>query len=161
MILAVLEGLILSFVLLLVCVVNIQNGPVGGVHYYEEPVKKRVIEMGLITEEEIKRNRKLSGLIFMSVLLILAPLMALLINHATGFTDIFVQLTVMYMVCGVFDRIFIDWYWVGHTKAWLIPGTEDLMPYIHKKTWIKKIVLTIILYPLLAAIIAGIVTLIM
>ena len=50
---------------------------------------------------------------------------------------------------------------VGHTKAWLIPGTEDLMPYIHKKTWIKKIVLTIILYPLLAAIIAGIVTLIM
>ena len=50
MILAVLEGLILSFVLLLVCVVNIQNGPVSGVHYYEEPVKKRVIEMGLITE---------------------------------------------------------------------------------------------------------------
>lgn len=161
MILAVLEGLILSFVLLLVCVVNIKDGPVGGVHYYEEPVKKRVIEMGLITEEEIKRNRKLSGLVFMSALLILAPVMVLLINHATGFTDIFVQLTVMYMVCGVFDRIFIDWYWVGHTKAWLIPGTEDLMPYIHKKTWIKKIVLTIILYPLLAAIIAGIVTLIM
>ena len=161
MILAVLEGLILSFVLLLVCVVNIQNGPVGGVHYYEEPVKKRVIEMGLITEEEIKRNRKLSGLVFMPALLILAPLMALLINHANGFADIFIQLTIMYMVCGVFDRIFIDWYWVGHTKAWLIPVTEDLMPYIHKKTWIKKIVLTIILYPLLATIIAGIVTLIM
>ena len=98
MILAVLEGLILSFVLLLVCVVNIKDGPVGGVHYYEEPVKKRVIEMGLITEEEIKRNRKLSGLVFMSALLILAPLMALLINHANGFADIFVRLIVMYMV---------------------------------------------------------------
>ena len=108
-----------------------------------------------------KRNRKLSGLVFMSALLILAPLMALLINHANGFADIFIQLTIMYMVCGVFDRIFIDWYWVGHTKAWLIPGREVLMPYIHKKTWIKKIVLTIILYPVLATIIAGIVTLIM
>lgn len=58
MILAVLEGLILSFVLLLVCVVNIQNEPVGGVHYYEEPVKQRVVSMGLITKGEIKRNRR-------------------------------------------------------------------------------------------------------
>ena len=23
------------------------------------------------------------------------------------------------------DRLFIDWYWVGKTKAWDIPGTED------------------------------------
>ena len=55
------------------------------------------------------------------------------------------------MICGVFDRVFIDWYWVGHTKAWLIPGTEDLMPYVPKQAWIKKITLTIILYPASAA----------
>ena len=45
MILAFIEGLVLSFILLLVCVINIKNGPVGGVHYYEEPVKERVVEM--------------------------------------------------------------------------------------------------------------------
>ena len=32
----------------------------------------------------------------------------------------------------------IDGYWVGHTKAWVIPGTEDLMPYISKTDKKKK-----------------------
>ena len=55
MILSVIEGIVLCFVLLLVCVINIQNGPVGGVHYYEEPVKRRVIELGLITKEQMNK----------------------------------------------------------------------------------------------------------
>lgn len=32
------------------------------------------------------------------------------------------------LIMGVFDRLYIDWHWVGRTKAWIIPGTEDLMP---------------------------------
>lgn len=90
----------------------------------------------------------------MAALVIVAPLMMIYINHTNAFADGFIQLLIMYMVCGIFDRCFIDWYWVGHTKAWLIPGTEDLMPYIHKETWIKKIVLTVILYPALAALLS-------
>ena len=31
------------------------------------------------------------------------------------------------------DRFLIDGYWVGHTNAWAIPGTEDLKPYITAK----------------------------
>lgn len=31
------------------------------------------------------------------------------------------------------DRFLIDGVWVGHTKAWTIPGTEDLKPYITAK----------------------------
>ena len=54
---------------------------------------------------------------------------------------------------------FIDWFWVGKTKAWVIPGTEDLMPYIPKKTLIGKWLGTLIGYPILAAIMAGIMTL--
>ena len=156
MILAIIEGLVLSFILLLVCVINIQNGPVGGVQYYEEPVKERVVEMGLITKKQIKKNKLCSGAVFMSALLIAAPLTVFFVNKATGFTERFIQLTIMYLVCGLFDRLFIDWYWVGHTKAWIIPGTEDLMPYIHKKTWIQKWVATCIGYPLVAAILSGI-----
>ena len=156
MILAIIEGLVLSFILLLVCVINIQNGPVGGVHYYEEPVKERVAAMGLITKEQIKKNKLCSGAVFMSALLIAAPLTVFFVNKATGFKECFIQITVMYMVCGLFDRLFIDWYWVGHTKAWIIPGTEDLMPYIHKKSWIKKWIGTCIGYPLFAAILSGI-----
>lgn len=151
MVLAIIEGLVLSFVLLLVCVINIRNGPVGGVHYYEKDVQDRVVELGLITKEQIKRDLTLSAIPFMIVLIIAAPVMAFYVNGADTFRQGFAQLTVMYAVCGLFDRIFIDWYWVGHTRAWVIEGTEDLMPYIKGGTWVKKIVLTIVLYPVLAA----------
>lgn len=158
MILCFLEGLVLSFILLMVCVINIRNGPVGGVHYYEQPVQDRVVELGLISREEIKRNRNLSALVLMAAMVISAPLMAFGINGASGFREGFIQLTVMYMVCGLFDRIFVDWYWVGHTGAWIIPGTEDLMPYIGRKSWTQKIGGTLILYPAMAALISLICT---
>ena len=151
MVLSIIEGMVLSFVLLLVCVINIRNGPVGGVQYYEQEVKDRVVELGLITREQIKRNRSLSGLVFMSALMILSPVMVFFVNGAETFLQGFAQLTVMYAVCGAFDRIFIDWYWVGHTKAWIIEGTEDMLPYIKPKVWARKIVLTVVLYPALAA----------
>ena len=158
MIFAILEGFILSFVLLLVCVINIKDGPVGGVHYYEPSVQERVVDLGLITKKQIKKNLALSSVGLLVPLVVCAPLSVVLINGADTFKDAFLQLLVMYMICGAFDRIFIDWYWVGHTKAWLISGTEDLMPYIHKETWIKKIVLTIVLYPVLAALLALIIS---
>lgn len=154
MVLAIIEGFVLSFVLLMVCVVNIKNGAVGGVHYYEQDVKDRVIKMGLITREQIGRNKMLSFIPLMTALLIISPVMAFYVNGAETFLQGFAQLTAMYAVCGIFDRVFIDWYWVGHTKAWIIEGTEDLMPYIKKGTWVKKIVLTILLYPALAALLS-------
>ena len=154
MILAVLEGLLLSFVLLIICVVSIRNGPVGGVHYYEKNVQERVVEMGLITEKEIQRNMWISAVFFYIMIFILCPVMVFYLNGASGFTEGFIQLTVCFMVCNLFDRGFIDWYWVGHTKAWIIPGTEDLMPYIPKEAWIRKLVASMIMYPAVAALTA-------
>ena len=57
---------------------------------------------------------------------------------------------------GLFDRFFIDWYWVGKTKAWEIPGTDDLKPYIPTKIMIGKWMSTILMNPLIALIIAGV-----
>ena len=56
----------------------------------------------------------------------------------------------------VFDRFFIDSYWVGHTKAWSIPGTEDLKQYIPKRTLINKWLIVIAGNPLIAAFLAGV-----
>ena len=67
------------------------------------------------------------------------------------------RFVIVLLISGLFDRLFIDWYWVGRTKAWVIPGTEDLMPYIYGKTLIKKWVGTLVGFPALAAIIAGVV----
>ena len=65
-------------------------------------------------------------------------------------------MSIILWIAGLFDRIFIAWYWVGQTKAWIIPGTEDLQPYIPKNVLTRKLVGTIIGYPLIAAAIAGV-----
>ena len=66
------------------------------------------------------------------------------------------RFVIVLLISGLFDRLFIDWYWVGRTKAWVIPGTEELMPYIYGKTLVKKWVGTLVGFPALAAIIAGV-----
>lgn len=48
---------------------------------------------------------------------------------------------------------------VSHTKAWIIPGTEDLQPYIPKNVLVRKWIGTVVGYPLIAAAIAGVMTL--
>lgn len=100
-------------------------------------------------------------IIYIAVLipqLLLVPLTVYLVNSAPDFRTAAVQMTVIYLISGIFDRFFIDWYWVGKTKAWIIPGTEHMMPYIYGKTLIGKWVSTLIGFPLLAAIIAWLVS---
>ena len=150
------EGLVMCFVLLIVCVVGIANGPVGLVLLYEDDVQQRVVELGLITKERIRRNFILCSIALFVPLFVLPPLMVYGINGATGFWDGFWQMSVILWIQGVFDRLFIDWYWVGKTKAWDIPGTEDLKPYIPTKVMIVKWMSTIFLNPLIAAVVAGV-----
>lgn len=158
--LIVLEGIVMCFVLLLTCVVAIANGPVGGVALYEEDVQNRVVKLGYTTKQKIRK-----GLIGLSVAMFvpvftLVPFMVYCINGAVGFWDGFWQMTLILLIMGAFDRLFIDWYWVGHTKAWNIPGTEDLKPYIPVKVLIGKWCFTLIGFPVISALLAGVVTLI-
>ncbi|MBO5985313.1 MAG: hypothetical protein J6Q02_00750 [Lachnospiraceae bacterium] len=158
--LVIFEGLILSFWLLLICVVGIANGPVGLVVFYEQDVKDRVIELGLTTAEKIKRASMISGLSLFVPQFTVIPSIVHFYNGADGFRNCFLQLLGIFMIANLFDRLFIDEWWVGHTKAWIIPGTEDLRPYIPAKVKIKKWVGTCIGYPILAAILSGIMQLI-
>lgn len=156
----VLEGIVMCFVLLLTCVVAIANGPVGGVALYEEDVQNRVVELGYTTKQKIKK-----GLIWLSVAMFvpvftLVPFMVYFVNGAVGFWDGFCQMTLILLIMGVFDRLFIDWYWVGHTKAWDIPGTEDLKPYIPVKVLVSKWCFTLIGFPVISVLLAGVITLI-
>jgi hypothetical protein len=153
------EGIVMCFVLLIVCVVGISNGPVDMVLLYEDDVQRRAVELGLTTPQTIRKNFILCSLALFVPMFVLPPLMVYGINGATGFWDGFWQMTVILWIQGLFDRFFIDWYWVGHTKAWEIPGTEDLKPYIPTKVLIRKWVGTILLNPLIAAIAAGIMVL--
>ena len=151
----IIEGLVMCFVLLIVCVVGIANGPVGLVLLYEKDVQDRVVELGLTTKKAIRRNFIICSVAMFLPLFILPPLMVYGINGVGGFWDAFWQMSIIMWMQGLFDRFFIDWYWVGKTKAWEIPGTEDLKPYIPTKVMIGKWIGTIIMNPLIAFIVAG------
>ena len=150
------EGIVMCFVLLIICVVGIANGPVGLVIFYEQEVKDRVVELGMTTKERIQKTSIITVIALFVPMLVLVPLMVYGINGAKGFWDSYWQMLAILMISGLFDRIFINWWWVGHTKAWIIPGTEDLMPYIYGKTLIKKWLGTVVGFPILAAILAGV-----
>lgn len=152
----VLEILAMCFILLIVCVIGIANGPTGLVVFYEKDVQDRGVELGLTTRERIKRNTIISAIALFAPVLLLVPAMVYYINGARGFWGIFGQIVIILWGMGLFNRLFIDWYWVGHTKAWFIPGTEDLLPYIPMKAFIRKWVGTIVGFPILAAIISTI-----
>ena len=156
----IIEGIVMCFILLIICVVGIANGPVGLVLFYEQEVKDRVVELGMTTREKIKRISILTMIALFVPMIVLVPLMVYGINGARGFWNGFWQMLVILMISGLFDRIFIDWWWVGHTKAWIIPGTEDLRPYIYGKTLVKKWVGTLVGFLILAAVLAGIMQLI-
>ncbi len=153
------EGIVMCFVLLLTCVIAISNGAVGGVALYEEDVQKRVVEKGYTTERKIKRSLVLISVANFIPLFTLVPFMVYCINGAEGFWSGFWQMSGIMWIMGLFDRLFIDWYWVGHTKAWQIPGTEDLKPYIPKSALIRKWAFTVLGFPIIAAMISGIVAL--
>ncbi len=156
--LILLEGLVMCFFMLLFCVIGIADGPAGLVVMYEKDVQDRAIELGLTTREKIRKSLLVSFAVLYLPYILIVPAMVYGINGASGFWDGFWQITVILLIQNVFDRLFIDWYWVGHTRAWEIAGTEDLKPYIPKKTALGKWLATLIVNPVIAAILAGLVS---
>ena len=156
--LVILEGIVMCFILLIICVVGIANGPVGLVTFFEQDVKDRVVELKLTTKDKIKKQTVISSILLFVPIIFLVPYMVYGINGVTEFKDGFIQMTIILLIMGLFDRLFIDWYWVGNTKTWEIKGTEDLKPYIPKKTLFKKWFGTIVTYPLYSLLIAWIMT---
>ena len=155
--LVIFEGIVMCFILLMYCVIGIRNGAVGLVCLYEKDVQERVVELGLVTKEQIKKQFLVSSIVLFVPLFTLVPYMVYGVTCVTDFTEGFIQMTIILVIMGLFDRFFIDWYWVGHTKAWLIPGTEDLKPYIPVKVVVRKWIGTLLVYPLIALFMAKIV----
>lgn len=158
--LVVIEGIVMCFCLLITCVIGIANGPVGLVVLYEKDVQNRAVELGYTTKERINKSLIITSIALFLPMIVLVPFMVYHINGASDFWSGFWQMTIIFWISGLFDRFFIDWYWVGRTKAWIIPQTEDLQPYIPSKVCIRKWLGTMFIYPLFSAIIAFIMTLI-
>ena len=157
----ILEGLILGALLVLVCAFGIRNGAVGMVHLYSPEVQDRCVSLGLTTHEKIRKNSLTFKICCLPGYIAYVLICVYAVNGARGFGQGTLQLFVILSIMNLIDRFLVDGYWVGHTKAWIIPGTEDLRPYItandKKKKWIAGTVGML----MISAVLSGIMTLIL
>lgn len=157
----IIEGLILGLLLVLECAVFIRNGAHNLAKMYHKDVQDKCVEMGLITHEQIIKNMKLFrniGILYLVPFLLIS---VYAVNGARGFASGFLQMFVILSIVNLVDRIFIDEIWVGHTKAWIIKGTEDMRPYINVKDRAFKWLLGTVGFAVIAAFFAGIMALIL
>ena len=83
------------------------------------------------------------------------------VNGVQGFRPGFWQCFAILSIVNLIDRLGIDEWWVGHTNAWIIPGTEDMRPYIDRKDKLGKWMIGTVGFALLSAILAGVMALIL
>lgn len=152
----ILEGLGLGVLLMVICAIGIRNGAVNMVHFYSEKVQQRCVELGLTTKEKIKRKAIMLKVVCLPLYIAYLWICVYVLNGSQGFLTVFWQSFVIIFTMNLIDRFIIDELWVGHTKAWIIHGTEDLMPYIAKTDKCKKWIASIVSSIVISAVIGGI-----
>ena len=136
------------------------GGAVNGLYFYPKAVQDRAIELGLIRREAMNRKRKRFMTAFYVVMLAALVLIIGAWNGVSDFKTAYLQALLFLEVMNVFDGVVIDKLWVGHSKFWVLPGTEDL-PFV--QTWgqvLKKRAMLAAIWVVGAALAAGIVVLI-
>lgn len=81
-------------------------------------------------------------------------------NGVRDFQTAYLPALLFLEVMNWFDGVVIDRLWVGHSKFWVLPGTEDI-PFV--QTWgqvLKKRGILTLIWAVGAAIVGGLVVLI-
>lgn len=155
----ILEGLGLGVLLILICAFGIRKGAVGMVHLYHEDVQERCVTLGLTTREQIRRNKITFKLCCIPGYLAYVLVCVYAVNGARGFLPGFGQMFGILSIMNLMDRFLVDDWWVGHTSAWTIPGTEDLKPYIGARDKAVKWTFGVVGMAILSAALSGLMTL--
>ena len=80
----ILECIVVCFILLVPCVISIANGPEQAAFLFEKDVQDRVIGQGLITKEQINRNRNIFKTASLTVMIAFVIWAVYGINGARG-----------------------------------------------------------------------------
>lgn len=135
------------------------SSALNGLYFYPKPVQEKVYALGLTNRETVARKRKLFMIPFFLVMLSALVLIIGLWNGVRRFWLAFWQALLFLEVMNWYDGIVIDRLWVGHSRFWIIPGTEEI-PFV--QTWpqvMKKRGILTLIWIVGAALVAGIVVL--
>ncbi len=138
---------------------GVGNNALNGLYFYPKPVQEKVYKLRLTDRETVAKKRKRFMIPFMLVLLAALVLFIGLWNGVRTFWTAYWQALLFLEVMNWYDGIVIDRLWVGHSKFWIIPGTEEI-PFV--QTWkqvLKKRGILTLIWIVGAALVAGIVIL--
>ncbi len=135
------------------------SSALNGLYFYPKPVQEKVYALGLTNRETVARKRKRFMIPFFLVMLSALVLIIGLWNGVRRFWPAYWQALLFLEVMNWYDGIVIDRLWVGHSRFWIIPGTEEI-PFV--QTWpqvMKKRGILTLIWIVGAAVVAGIVVL--
>ena len=139
--------------------IAVSSSPLKGLFFYPKPVQERAYALGLTDREKVSRKRRRFMIPFFLVMAAALVLIVGLWNGICTFWPAYWQALLFLEVMNWYDGVVIDRLWVGHSRFWIIPGTEDI-PFV--QTWpqvLKKRVILTLIWLFGAAIVAGIVVL--
>ena len=135
------------------------SSALNGLYFYPKPVQEKVYALGLTNRETVARKRKYFMIPFFLVMLSALVLIIGLWNGVRRFWLAYWQALLFLEVMNWYDGIVIDRLWVGHSRFWIIPGTEEI-PFV--QAWpqvMKKRGILTLIWIVGAALVAGIVVL--
>ena len=138
-----------------------KRGPLGGIFFYPKVMQERVIETGLMTEQEFRSRRTFAYILLLALMILVPGFMILCVNGAQTYFSCYGQFYVLFLGAEFFDWLVIDTIWVAMSDWWIIPGMEDLNDTwhsVHVKRWkmLKLIPLAIPISAIIGALYWGI-----
>ena len=148
----------LLFIVLVKCAVR--NNGLNCLYFYPKEYIEEAHKRGIADKDATMKKGKRFMIPFCIVIFVVLVMIIAIWNHVTDFKTAYLQAYLFLVVMNWFDGIVMDRLWVGHSKIWMIEGMEDV-PYI--KPWklvITRRSLAMVLYLIIALVVAGIVVLI-
>ena len=108
-----------------------KKGPVGAAFFYPKEVQQRVVELGLITEAQLKKRRNFAYILLVAGDFLIPLIMIVYINGAASYWDCVWQFYILFIGQELFDWLAVDTFWVTMSSWWIIPRTEDLLDTWH------------------------------
>ena len=138
---------------------SVIGGAINGLYFYPKAVQERAFEIGLTDRDTVKQKRKRFMTAFYIVMLTALVLIIAVWNRVSDFKTAYLQALLFLEVMNIYDGIVIDKLWVGHSKFWILKGTEDI-PFV--QTWLqvlKKRFFLALIWVIGSLIVAGLVVL--
>ncbi len=139
--------------------IAVGGSALNGLFFYPEAVREKVFALGLTDRKTVDRKRKRFMIPFFLVMLTVLVLIIGVWNRVSDFGTAYLEALLFLEVMNWYDGIVIDRLWVGHSRFWIIPGTEGI-PFV--KTWpqvLKERGILSLIWIAGAALVAGIIVL--